>query len=159
MTLNSTSSIQPSLLENTTTYDALLQPNLNQEITGRRYIENWDKYDINRRGDIAEQYVLLQANLRGAEVFKNINCTGAGDFVLGLNNLNSLYPLDVKTGWWEENPYAGKPRWRAMNGYKAKKPVYCVVVLPKPEGLTARWLFRSRARDPICPEGLENFWN
>ena len=97
--------------------------------------------------------------LTGAEVFKNINCTGAGDFVLGLNDLNSLYPLDVKTGWWEENPYAGKPRWRAMNGYKAKKPVYCVVVLPKPEGLTARWLFRSRARDPICPEGLENFWN
>lgn len=99
--------------------------------------------DKNRLGDIAEYVVVTEALRRGAEVFKNVGCTGKTDIVI--YRQNELLHVDVKTEEWD-------PR---SNTYyspgKAKATKHRALV--NPETWKVRW--------PVgkAPARWENFWD
>jgi hypothetical protein len=102
--------------------------------------------DPNRKGDIAEQLVALIATWKGAEVYKNINCTGKTDLIIKLNN--AAYELDVKLAFQKRNG-----TWFGST-CRVKDPVIPVLVIP--DGDIFEWKIQwIRNR---YPKELENFW-
>ena len=132
---------QLQLQESTTTSESLLQQKPKSETTGQKFT------DPNRKGDLAEHYVALMATWKGAEVYRNINCTGKVDLVIGVDGI--LYRLDVKLA-------ALNGRGDGWSGQtnKVKPPVIPVLVIP--DGDIFEWKIQwIRNRHP---KELENFW-
>ena len=99
--------------------------------------------DKSRLGDIAEHVVITEALKRGADVFKNVGCTGKTDIVLSLGH-NTLH-VDVKMEEWDKR----SKTFYSPGQAKAAKPR----VLVNPETWDVRWV-KGKA-----PEGWETFWN
>ena len=103
--------------------------------------------DPNRKGDLAEQLVSLIAAWKGAEVYKNINCTGKTDLIINVNN--TTYELDVKLARFHDK----KNSWFG-NTYLVEPPIIPVLVIP--DGDIFEWKIQwIRNR---YPKELENFW-
>ena len=101
--------------------------------------------DPNRKGDLAEQWVALLAAWKGAEIYRNTNCTGDTDLILKHNG--TLYPIDVKLarkgkGWYGHTD-------------KVKDPIIPVLVIP--EGDISDWKVQW-IRNRFPPE-LADFWH
>ena len=111
----------------------------------------------NRKGDIAEQYVCLMAQWKGAEIFTNIGCTGKTDIVLKIDG--NLIEIDVKLARFHPRDKC----WNCPNVSSVKLPVYPVMVLPEGDIMDwkIRWKNITKGRDspPHCPPGLEDFWS
>jgi len=113
----------------------------------------------NRKGDIAEQYVCILAQWKGAEVFTNIGCDGKTDIVLKIDG--NLIEIDVKLAQWKKAGN-GHHSWTASLAHQVELPVYPVIVVP--DGEIMDWKIRwkninSGNSPPHCPPGLENFWD
>lgn len=124
-------------LENITVSEYQSQPKQTQVVPGLTHIDN------NRLGDIAEHVVITEALKRGAEVFKNVGCTGKTDIVLSVND--EVIHIDVKTEEWD-------PRsCRYYSPGKSGATMHRVLV--NPETWRVRW--------PVgkAPSGWEKFWN
>jgi len=132
---------QLKLQDNSTTSESQSQQKPKLETVGQKFT------DKSRKGDLAEQYVALIATWKGAEVYKNINCTGKVDLIIDVNN--TLYELDVKLARF--NTQSGG--WFA-NTYSVEPPVIPVLVTPK--GDIFEWKI-SWIRNRY-PQELENFW-
>jgi len=102
--------------------------------------------DPNRKGDLAEQWVALLAAWKGAEIYRNTNCTGVTDMILKYKD--KLYELDVKMARCNING-----SWFADTN-KVQDPVIPVLVIPVGDicSWKVQWI---RGRYPI---ELENFW-
>ena len=98
--------------------------------------------DTNRLGDIAEYVVITEALKRGAEVFKNVGCTGKTDIVFSFNNL-TLH-VDVKV-----EKYHSSGTYGSNGRCRAEVPR----VLVNPKTWQARWVKGKE------PKGWETFWN
>lgn len=147
---------QQSLLENTTNLELKSKPKQQKESLGQRRTD----LSGNRKGDIAELFVCLIAQWKGAEVFTNIGCDGKTDLVLNVNG--NLVEIDVKLAQYQkirENCYV----WRAPDASNVELPVYPVMVIP--DGDIMHWKIRwknstpARNSQPHCPPGLEDFWD
>ena len=101
----------------------------------------------NRAGDLAEQFVILLATWKGAEVFPNVNCTGKTDLIIKFNDI--IFEVDVKLARPNNNN-----SWRGDTD-QVKAPVYPVLVLP--EGDIFEWKVKWVAKK--YPTGLEGFWS
>jgi hypothetical protein len=101
-----------------------------------------------RLGDIAEHWVGLLAAWKGAEVYRNLNCTGKTDIVLILPDGNS-YQIDVKLA--RPNRHGS---WYG-NTNVVQDPVIPVLVIPKGDITDWRvtWI-RNR-----YPKELMHFWD
>lgn len=132
---------QLSLQDSTTTFELPSQQKPKLGTVGQRFT------DPSRKGDLAEQLVGLIATWKGAEVYKNINCTGKTDLILNIND--TLYELDVKLA--RLNAVTGG--WFA-NTYTVEAPVIPVLVVPNGDIFEwkIQWI-RNR-----YPKELENFW-
>ena len=106
------------------------------------------KASPSRLGDIAEHWVGLLAAWKGAEVYRNLNCTGNTDIVLLLPNGNS-YMLDVKLARPNSRGY-----WYG-NTNEVKDPVIPVLVIPT--GDITEW--KVKWINKRYPPELENFWD
>ena len=104
--------------------------------------------DPNRKGDLAEQWVALLAAWKGAEIYRNTNCTGDTDLILKHNDI--YYPIDVKLARknGHENSWHG-------NTDTVKDPIIPVLVIP--EGDISNWKVQW-IRNRFPPE-LANFWH
>ena len=135
-----------------TTSDARSLRNLNKGTLGQTRTD----LEPNRIGDIAEAYVSLIAQWKGADVFTNEGCTGDTDLVLLIGG--TCYRFDVKMCQWHKT----LGRWQAGASNLVKPPVWPVLV--EPEGDIMNWRIRWKNKPggsgyrPYCPEGLENFW-
>lgn len=98
--------------------------------------------DTNRLGDIAEYVVIAEALKRGAEVFKNVGCTGKTDIVLYF--CGEVLHVDVKTEKWDprSNTYYSPGKADAVQHR----------VLVNPDTWKVRWPYGK------APEGWEMFW-
>lgn len=110
--------------------------------TGQRFT------NPSRKGDIAEQYVCILATQKGAEVFRNLNCTGSADLILRVSG--RLYQLDVKLA----------RKRRDCSGYRddasrVSEPVYPLLVYPDGPDF-ANW--RVGWKGDRYPEELKDFW-
>ena len=130
--------IQQQLLESTTTSDVELTQKLKSETTGQK------STDSNRVGDIAEHYVIVEALKRGAEVYKNVGCTGKTDLVIEYNGF--VEKCDVKT-LGQGAP--GSPKtWIRSTGKSISTPIGV-----DPDTWEIKW------HPKRTPEGLESFWD
>ena len=124
-------------LESTTTLESQSPLKLVKAKPGPEHIEK------NRLGDIAEYVVVVEALRRGAEVFKNVGCTGRTDVVICYKD--QILHVDVKTEEWDprSNTYYS-PGVAKATKYRA---------LVNPETWKVRW--------PVgkAPAGWENFWD
>ena len=143
MTLNSPSNGQQLELENTTNYVAQSQPNQNPEITGLKSIKS---FESNRQGDMAEHIVVLAALKRGAEVLKNVCCTGSIDMSF-VHEDRSPKQLNVDVKSMRVNGQGGYGA--GGDACYAKETV--VMVNPFTEHI--RWIKGKE------PSGWEDFWN
>ena len=147
--------IQLQLLENTTKLDAESTLNPAKESLGRRRTD----LNNNRKGDIAELYVSLIAQWKGAEVFRNLGCTGKTDIVLKIDG--NLVEIDVKLASYykTDRSYC----WVCNKARKVQLPVYPVIVIPDGDIMDwkIRWKKLTTAPNspPHCPSGLEDFWS
>lgn len=145
--------IQLRLLESTTKLDAESTQNPAKESLGQRRTDLCQ----NSAGDIAEMYVMLIAQWKGAKIHRNVSCVGNTDMVLQVEN--EYYPIDVKLSRW----HSRDKRFNCGNVHAVKPPVYPVIVIP--DGDIMDWNIRwknvssSRYSPPYCPPGLENFWS
>lgn len=98
--------------------------------------------DRSRLGDIAEYVVITEALKRGAEVFKNVGCTGKTDIVLTFKDL--LVHVDVKVEEWDKR----SETFYSPGVSGATKPR----VLVNPKTWKIRW------PQGKAPEGWEMFW-
>ena len=128
-------------LGNTTTLESPSQQKQSQETIGQKSIKSLNS---NRQGDAAELIVVVEAWKRGAEVFRNVGCTGKIDLVLKHHN-GSLLAVDVKRLCRNGDGIFTA----SSNPYNATE----VVVLVHPYTEQVRWI-RGKA-----PEGWEDFWN
>ena len=147
--------IQQLKLENITTCESESTQNPQQVTLGQRRTD----LSGNRKGDIAEQYVCLIAQWKGAEVFTNTGCDGKTDLVLKIED--QLVEIDVKLARWQEAE-TGSYSWRSSQASLVNLPVYPVLVIP--EGDIMEWKIRwkktsNQHSPPHCPPGLENFWS
>jgi len=114
----------------------------------------------NRKGDIAELYVCLIAQWKGADVFRNVGCDGKTDIVLKIED--QLIEVDVKLAHWHQGG-KGNFSWRCAKACTVQLPVYPVFVIP--EGDIMDWKIRWKGTSgginpsPHCPPGLEDFWS
>ena len=92
MTLDSPSNYQQQELENITTPESQSQPTPSPETHGPKSI------NPNIKGDYWEYYVITVALEKGAEVFRNVCCTGEVDLILRING--QYIPIDVKQNTW-----------------------------------------------------------
>ena len=99
--------------------------------------------DTSRLGDIAEHVVITEALKRGADVYKNVGCTGKTDIVIDLNG--SLLAIDVKVEKWFSSTCSYGSRG-VCNATKDR-------VLVNPSTWKVRWP-KGKA-----PEGWHSFWN
>lgn len=128
---------QLQLLENTTTSESQLPPKLVRDKPGLTLT------DSSRLGDIAEYVVITEALKRGANVYKNVGCTGKTDIVLEHNSY-TLH-IDVKVEKWNYKRQAFGSRGLV----KATKPR----VLVNPETWQVRWVKGKE------PQNWETFWD
>jgi hypothetical protein len=122
--------------ESFTVYESQSQPKPQAECPGLTLT------DTNRLGDIAEHVVITEALKRGAEVFKNVGCTGKIDLVLYYQG--KALPIDVKTELWDPRVN----RYYSPGIRRATK----TRVLVNPETWKVRWPYGK------APEGWEMFW-
>ena len=140
MILSSPSKTQQLDLVSTTKCEYQSQRNQNQDKTGQKSIKD---LNTNRQGDAAELIVVIAAWKRGAEVFRNVGCTGKTDIVLQKPD-GSLLAIDVKSLCRN-----GDGQYTASsNAYNATE----TVVLVHPHTEEVRWI-RGKA-----PVGWEDFW-
>ena len=101
-------------------------------------------------GDFWEHHVIVETMRRGAEVFKNVGCTGDIDMVLRIDG--QFIPIDVKLDTWNK-------RTGVWASHSVCAPdVYHVRVRPEDGSIT--WQLKRGCRSGYkCPEGLENFWD
>ena len=99
--------------------------------------------DSSRLGDIAEYVVITEALKRGAEVFKNVGCTGKTDVVLSV--LDEVIHIDVKTEEWD--PRSNRYYSPGLSGATKHR------ALVNPDTWRVRW--------PVgkAPSGWERFWD
>ena len=128
---------QLQLLENITTSESQLLQNPVQVKPGLILT------DRSRLGDIAEYTVVTEALRRGANVYKNVGCTGKTDLILEYNSM-TLH-IDVKLEKWDYKQQMFKSRGSG----KAIKPR----VLVNPETWQVRWV-KGKA-----PQNWETFWD
>lgn len=145
---------QLRLLESTTKCESELTQKPVKASLGQRRTD----LSKNRVGDIAEQYVCILAQWKGAEVFTNIGCDGKTDIVLKIDG--NLVEIDVKMAAYLKNG-KGIYCWTA-SAYRVELPVYPVIV--EPDGDIMNWRIRwknssNSNSQPHCPPGLENFWD
>lgn len=137
MTLSFHSSGQQLTLENITTSESQSQLTPHREQLGQTLT------DPSRIGDIAEHVVITEALRRGAEVFKNVGCTGKTDIILSKDG-KTLH-LDVKTEKWIKKAQCyGSYGLQGASEHRA---------LVNPQTWTVRWV-KGKA-----PKGWEDFWN
>ena len=137
MILSSHSSGQQLTLENITTSEYQSQQTQIQEKPGLTLTNK------SRLGDIAEHVVITEALRRGAEVFKNVGCTGKTDIILSRNG-QTLH-VDVKTEKWSHIQQQFKsPGLAGAEKHRA---------LVNPETWNVRWP-KGKA-----PNGWETFWD
>ena len=99
--------------------------------------------DTSRLGDIAEHIVIVEALKRGADVYKNVGCTGKTDIVIEVDG--QLLAVDVKTEKWNHRHQAYySPGTRGCTKNR---------VLVNPLTWQVRW---PRGESP---EGWQSFWN
>ena len=98
--------------------------------------------DSNRKGDIFEYHVALEAWKRGAEVYFNAGCTGSTDLILEKNN--RILKCDVKS------MFKDKGRYRPHGNDKIAEGVTQIAV--HPETMAIQWVTK------FTPEGWEEFW-
>ena len=144
--------IQLRLLENTTNLDAESTQSPAKESLGQKRTD----LSKNRKGDIAELYVCLIAQWKGADVFRNVGCDGKTDIVLKTDG--NLVEIDVKLSQWNKRD----KRWYSPHSCLVEPPVYPVMV--EPEGDIMNWKIRWKnswgtQNNPQCPPGLEDFWS
>ena len=137
MTSNSPLSTQQSELGSTTNYESQLQPNQNPAITGRK------STDSNRIGDYWEYYVILEAWSRGAEVFKNVGCSGPIDLILVWNDM--VLKCDVKQKI--------QTRPGSYGACRLGKGNKSTIISVHPITRKIKWV---RGKEP---KGWEEFWN
>ena len=130
--------IQQQLLESTTTSDVESTQKQKLETTGQK------STDSNRAGDIAEHYVIVEALKRGAEVYKNVGCTGKTDLVIDFNGV--VEKCDVKT-LGQGTPGTAKT-WIRSTGKSVSTPIGV-----NPDTWEIKW------HPKRTPEGLESFWD
>lgn len=115
----------------------------------------YQQLEANRKGDISEGYVVCLAQVKGAEVFKNVGCTGKIDTVLLVEG--RFIPIDVKTASWGSNGVDAGMKWHSSDAYKVPKSIYPVLVIPKTgtdiSGWECRWI------NTRIPDGLTSFWD
>lgn len=87
--------------------------------------------------------MIAEALRRGAEVFKNVGCTGKTDIIIARDG-ETLH-LDVKTMKWDyaQQTFKSKGKSRAEE----------TRVLVNPSTWTVRWVYGGE------PTGWEDFWN
>jgi hypothetical protein len=87
--------------------------------------------------------VIAEALKRGAEVFKNVGCTGKTDIVLAV--MDKVIHIDVKTEEWD--PRSNRFYSPGLSGATKKR------ALVNPDTWRVRW--------PVgkAPSGWETFWN
>jgi len=105
------------------------------------------------KGDYWEYYVAIVALEKGAEVYRNMCCTGSIDMILRING--EIVLIDVKVKAWGANHF------RARHGEKIPKGVYGVAVDPstrKVSWYNKRGVKLKYSSAPRCPPGLEEFW-
>lgn len=137
MILNSHSNGQQPTLENITTSESQSQLMRQVEKPGLTLT------DRSRLGDIAEYIVIIEALRRGADVFKNVGCTGKTDIILAKDE-KTLH-VDVKTEHWDKRCC----RYVSYGVRGAKKSR----ALVNPQTWAVRW---PKGKEP---EGWETFWN
>lgn len=98
---------------------------------------------------------------KGATVFRNTGCDGKTDLCFKYAGL--IYEIDVKMATLSKCRN-GSYNWHPKNGSRVKAPVYPLIVVPKTladlSGWYCRWLVRgNQYGQPVCPPGLENFWD
>ena len=110
------------------------------ERTGRKSI-NKTTTSTSRIGDYWEIHVTKEALLRGAEVYRNVSCTGQTDLILKWNNM--LLECDVKQMRKQLNIWKspGRPNRKSTH------------ILVNPETEEIRW---KKGKAPL---GWEDFWN
>ena len=99
--------------------------------------------DTNRKGDIYEYHVAIEAWKRGAEVYFNAGCTGSTDLILERNN--HIIKCDVKS------MFKDRGRYRVTGNDKIAEGVTQIAV--HPETLDIQWVKK------FTPEGWEDFWS
>ena len=87
--------------------------------------------------------MITEALRRGAEVFKNVGCTGKTDIIIARDE-ETLH-VDVKTMRWD---YV-----QQMYKSKGKSGAEKTRVLVNPSDWTVRWVKGNE------PQGWEDFWN
>ena len=133
-------STQQLELGNITTLEFQSQQKLSQETTGQKSIKALER---SRQGDAAELIVVIAAWKRGAEVFRNVGCTGKTDIVLQKPD-GSLLAVDVKSATLNGQGGFG------ANSNMTKATETVVLVHPYTEEV--RWI-KGKA-----PLGWEDFW-
>ncbi len=157
MTLNSPLNYPQLKLGNIINLEPPSQQSRNQEKPGQKYI---NKFSSTRSGDIGEHTVITEAWKRGAEVYPNAGGNGKTDLILEIEG--ELYQINVKTAAWKLNQTSKsiKWSWRATNASTVKPPVWALIVEPRDDGYLVRWSTKQgRNQPPLCPPGLEKFWD
>ena len=133
------------MLESITDLDVPLQQNQSQETIGQKCIN----VNIQRDGDYAEYFVVLEAWTRGAEVFKNVGKTGEVDLVLQIND--RILRCDVKSNN-QQRIHNSRPDFDYFQKSLTTIPedVYMICFHP----VTKKIAWHTNR----IPEGLENFW-
>ena len=111
-----------------------------------------------RKGDLAEQFVILLANWKGAEVFNNVNCSGETDLILEVNG--QFYRIDVKMAQLkpkrtDKHGQTRKPSWGCCKATGVPSHIYPVVVIPSGDILD----WKVQWHHNRVPVGLEDFWS
>ena len=136
MTLNLHLPFQQYTLESITTADCPSKQKQQPECPGLKLT------DSNRKGDYWELYVTINAWERGAEVYRNLGCSGAVDLVISYQD--HLLKCDVKAMTF-------RGCYRPQQIGKVASGVHMIAVHP----LTREICWHPKT----TPTGLENFWN
>jgi hypothetical protein len=128
------------------------QPNLNLgspwQWIQRSGIPGQTYTNTSRKGDIAELYICILATHKGAEVFRNLHCTGTTDLILRVGG--NLYQIDVKLA----RKRAGAKGYRD-DASRVQDPVYPLLVYPNGPDF-ADW--KVGWKGTRYPQELKNFW-
>ena len=157
MTLNSPSNYPQLKLGNIINLEPPSQQSHNQEKPGQKFT---NKFSPTRSGDIGEHTVITEAWKRGAEVYPNAGGDGKTDLILEIEG--TLYQINVKSANLKLNKTSkgSKWSWRANNAAKVKPPIWALTVEPRDDGYIVRWPTKwGRNQPPLCPPGLEKFWD
>ena len=116
------------------------------------------RFSSRRSGDICEYTIVTEAWKRGAEVYLNAGSSGKTDLVLEVEG--KLYQIDSKIADLKRYPSSNRWGWVANHAASVKPPVWALVVEPHDDGYRIRWpLKHGRNQPPLCPPGLEKFWD